>query len=1209
MTTANVNVTKVLLKRGNTVQNNNYTGVSGELTIDTQLKTLRVHDGVTAGGNAITALGAIGSYSNTNTAAYLASQSITSANIGAFQTFANSNAATQTTSINSINANVGAYQTFANSNAATQTTSINSINANVGAYQTFANANAATQTTEINSLQANITAANTAITNLTSNAAIQATLLDTLTGNAATQSQVLDTLTSNAAAQASSLTTLLSNAVAQQTSLIDLVANAVTQAQAIASVTGTYSNANVATYLSAFDGNILPSANVTYSLGSSTRQWKDLWVSNNTIYIGNVPITVSNGNLLVNGNLVTGSGGSGTDDVLRANVGAYQIFANANAATQATSINTFNANLGAYQTFANANAATQATGISTVNANVTAANAAIQSLSANIGTLVAEAPGALDTLIELGTALGNNASFSATMVTWLGNITSNVTAANVRITTLDANLGTATTNITTLFSNAATQATSINTINNTLTSANVGIGLSAGATSQGTSAVAIGEGAGSLDQGLYSVAIGNDAGAQYQGDRSVAVGAGAGKTNQGDYAVAIGRNAGFTNQGNNSIIINATSGTLNQTTANTFTVAPVRNDVANVTSVMFYNTTSKEITYGNTISVAGNINASQFNFANGVNILSTVAGTYANANVASYLPTYSGNVRALNFVGAVQAQVGSSFAYALNAFGSGSDTGGVFLPADVNSNAIVAGYTIVSNAGVTLTVTSASFVAGSPIFVSVSTTPTASSFVYPVTVYSADYSPALPLSTITVGNATISGNVTAPRYLFANGVNILSTVAGTYGNTQVASYLLHFDGDIEFTSSTARIGNVDVITVGDHIRSPAYQFSNGVSIFSGITATANTGNITFSDTTIGTAGGAGQGIILNSAGSGEIAILDYVGINNSNPGYWLHVGDGSIGAVNNTGNISIDYNNGLDSSRGTTILGYAWWDAGGNGNNNRGIGVHRQFGIYKNDDLYTTKYIEFDLTSGNANLTNIAVTRVTTTNGVYWANGVNYASTVTGTYSNANVVANLANYVSNIVSSANVTASYFIGNGSALTGITANNTGNIYGTSSNVTLVAGAYSWKFDNTGNLTLPGNTFAVNYANTAPINVVTRFESAWTVPTGNSTQSFTVSPSATYYLWVDCNIPNGILAWNATATITNSNVPVVGAQYAWVYTGGGTPIDFTSIPNQFTGTANTIVRSSVAPSATTNRFDFGINNTSGGNVTVRYGWVSIS
>jgi hypothetical protein len=143
-------------------------------------------------------------------------------------------------------------------------------------------------------------------------------------------------------------------------------------------------------------------------------------------------------------------------------------------------------------------------------------------------------------------------------------------------------------------------------------------------------------------------------------------------------------------------------------------------------------------------------------------------------------------------------------------------------------------------------------------------------------------------------------------------------------------------------------------------------------------------------------------------------------------------------------------------------------------------------------------------------------------------------------------------------------------------------------------------------TGNVTVGGN---LSVTGSIIGNVTTTFESTWTVPVGNSTQSFTVSPSNTYYMWVDCNIPNGILTWNATATVTNTNVPVVGAQYAWVYTGGGTPIDFTSIPNQFTGTANTIIRSSVAPSATTNRFDFGINNTSGNSVTVRYGWAQIS
>jgi hypothetical protein len=165
----------------------------------------------------------------------------------------------------------------------------------------------------------------------------------------------------------------------------------------------------------------------------------------------------------------------------------------------------------------------------------------------------------------------------------------------------------------------------------------VSIGQDAGSTGQDAYSVAVGYFAGNDQQRQGAVAIGAQTGQNSQGNNAVAIGTGAGSTTQGVSAVAIGYSAGDTNQGNNSIIINATGSILNQTRANTFTVAPVRNDVANVTSVMFYNTTSKEVTYGNTISIAGNINANQYNFANGVNILSTVAGTYSNANVASYL--------------------------------------------------------------------------------------------------------------------------------------------------------------------------------------------------------------------------------------------------------------------------------------------------------------------------------------------------------------------------------------------------------------------------------------------------------------------------------------------------------------------------------------------------------------------------------------------
>jgi len=253
------------MKRGNTTAANTYVGPLGELLVDTGLKTIRVQDGVTPGGMSTLA---------------------TNVQLQALGTYANATFGTSSYG----NANVALYLS---------TSSI------------------------ISNINANITAANAAITSLQSNAAIQASLLDTLTGNAATQSTVLDTLTANAATQATTLTSLLGNAVAQQTSLTDLVANAATQAQAIAAATGTYSNANVKSYLASFDGNILPSANVTYSLGDATHQWRDLWVSNNTIYIGNTPIRVDGGTLLVNNAPITGT----TSSLVNGNA-TLQLFAN-----------------------------------------------------------------------------------------------------------------------------------------------------------------------------------------------------------------------------------------------------------------------------------------------------------------------------------------------------------------------------------------------------------------------------------------------------------------------------------------------------------------------------------------------------------------------------------------------------------------------------------------------------------------------------------------------------------------------------------------------------------------------------------------------------------------------------------------------------------------------------------------------------------------
>ena len=62
-------------------------------------------------------------------------------------------------------------------------------------------------------------------------------------------------------------------------------------------------------------GNLLPNTANGGDLGSLARPWRSLYVSNTTIYIGGVPLSLDeNGNLLVDGNLIQGGGGSITTD-------------------------------------------------------------------------------------------------------------------------------------------------------------------------------------------------------------------------------------------------------------------------------------------------------------------------------------------------------------------------------------------------------------------------------------------------------------------------------------------------------------------------------------------------------------------------------------------------------------------------------------------------------------------------------------------------------------------------------------------------------------------------------------------------------------------------------------------------------------------------------------------------------------------------------
>ena len=123
----------------------------------------------------------------------------------------------------------------------------------------------------------------------------------------------------------------------------------------------------------------------------------------------------------------------------------------------------------------------------------------------------------------------------------------------------------------------------------------------------------------------------------------------------------------------------------------------------------------------------------------------------------------------------------------------------------------------------------------------------------------------------------------------------------------------------------------------------------------------------------------------------------------------------------------------------------------------------------------------------------------------------------------------------------------------------------------------------------------------------NAISPVTGSWTLSADTNTVSFTVPAGQSYVMWVNGNIPSGIVNWNATVTLSNTNVPAIGVQYGWYYLAGNALV-LTSIPSQIVGTAGSISTSSPA-ALNTNTFTFGITNNSVTSQTVYYGYIKVS
>ena len=499
----------------------------------------------------------------------------------------------------------------------------------------------------------------------------------------------------------------------------------------------------------------------------------------------------------------------------------------------------------------------------------------------------------------------------------------------------------------------------------------------------------------------------------------------------------------------------------------------------------------KAVTLDNSgnISAVGNIAGTYF-IGNGSQLTGVITSSYGNANVADFLPTYTGNitanvisttgniVSAANLVtsGANGNIVGPNYVSANFFIGDGSLL--TNLPSGNYSNANVANY---------LPTFSGNLTAGN---VSVSGN-TQSGNVLTGGIVSA-VGNVRGANFNTTGLVSATGNVTG-NYIIGDGSQLTNLPAGNYSNSNVSSFLAAFGSNV--VSTTGNVTASYFLGNGSQLTgiTANYSNSNVVSLMAAFgsntistTGTVTSGNVTGSNIlTAGLVSAAGNvtGNFFIGDGS-QLTNLPSGNYSNANVANYLPTFSGNLtaGNVSVSGNITganivsgsfQAVNSGGGALKNAAGSSQLQWGAGGA--NNVTINVSTNInGANAQIDISPTGaagHVHINPTGNNSveinptttgsmnnmiigNVTPVAVSATTVSatgnvTGNYFIGNGSQLTGIVSSYGNANVAANLAAFGSNPISTTgNITASYFIGNGSLLTSLTG---ANVTGTVANAT--------------------------------------------------------------------------------------------------------------------------------------------------------------
>ena len=1045
---ANINISTILLKRGNTTAANTYVGPLGELLIDTGEKTIRIQDGATPGGMSTL----VNTQQLANLAATVANLSITAgaygnANVAAYLPVYGGTIGTNLINFTNSNAQINSQQTPGVPNTSSITMTANILHDYSGFY---AAENAAAQVYSAQDIQfyANTTGpalewvfgadGNTTLPstngrilfpyNENSNAIIDNSQdvgqFFILQNNLADGYQNINLDTDDALVRISSknaggypLRTWSFDWQGQLTFPDATIQSTAYQGPAGQTSFATVANvttANVA--LKAYvDNKIGLLANAPAILDTLGQIATAIQTDEANIGTLLTNLTTTNANIVAaNSAIVT------ANTAMKGYVDAVTTAWTANAATQLSqiaaansAISTLQANLGSYYFWNNANA------VGLYN-SITSANTSIQTISANIGSFYTYAN------LNYGTSSYANANVTGYLA---GNITiGNATATSFRSNNfLYANGVSILTGIGGTYSNSNVASYLLGNI----TTGNVGLSIGSWLDFRTT------------DQNWR---IGYGLGAYTKTTAQTTIDVVVGQGQAGPDGFSVGQTGGTS-------IFELVGYTKNAWFANNVTV------VGNVTS--------------------GNVLASGFFYANGTPFTSSSygntqvaaylvanpqSGTYSNTNVSAYLTsatiTTTGNITASNIVttGALQGGSGTQ-GIALQPWTGGGSYAALYstaiTPANGNYSILVNGTSTWLNAG-----------SGGSLFFRINnqTAPTAFT---------------INASQATIGSiGTANSSAVNTQTLVVAGGGLGVTGSSYFSNTLGVGGNLILSNTSYVTSTTGSNGNITLDPDG----------TGQVSVVGSLTATGNitAGNLTTSGTytvaNITTTGAYGNITGANVISANTLQVSN--GIFWANGVAWSSSGGTTYSNANIVANLANFVTNISTSANITTTANmiapnYLF----ANGVNILST-VTGGSGTYSNTNV--AAYLTANPISSIANGGSSVAFASSGGNGVVQIGGV---STAIFSQSQLNVTGNIiasaniqaaniiaTQYGNNVGTTAsysgNVTAAYFTGNGVGLTGITYNQIGNIYGSSSNVTLQAGSYSWTFDNTGNLSIPTN-----------------------------------------------------------------------------------------------------------------------------------------